>query len=181
MSATAVTRLWQRMDQVERSLCLHVNRGCRRDSVRSFFVVASRLGDGPAWYALIAMLACVGGQAGALMALRMAVTGALGAAIYKLLKERLVRERPCVSHAGILMGTAPLDRYSFPSGHALHAVSFTTLAVSHDPTLALLLLPLALAIAASRVVLGLHYPTDVAAGAVIGAALAIASLEFWPT
>jgi undecaprenyl-diphosphatase len=148
MSATAVTRLWQRMDQVERSLCLHVNRGCRRDPVRSFFVVASRLGDGPAWYALMAMLACVGGQAGVLMALRMAVTGAVGAALYKLLKERLVRERPCVSH---------------------------------DPTLALLLLPFALAIAASRVVLGLHYPTDVAAGAVIGAALATASLEFWPT
>jgi undecaprenyl-diphosphatase len=53
--------------------------------------------------------------------------------------------------------------------------------VSHDPSLAVLLVPLALAIAASRVVLGLHYPTDVAAGALIGAALATATLEFWPT
>lgn len=181
MSATVVTRLWQRMDRAERSLCLRINRGCRRDVVRGFFVVASRLGDGYAWYALIAVLAVTGGESGALMALKMALTGGLGAALYRLLKQRLVRERPCMSHAGILMGTAPLDRYSFPSGHTLHAVSFTMLAVSHDPTLAVLLLPLALAISASRVVLGLHYPTDVAAGALLGAALAAAMLEFWPT
>ncbi len=181
MSATAVTRLWQHMDRAERSLCLRINRGCHRDAVRGFFVLASRLGDGYAWYGLIAVLAFTGGEAGALLALKMAVTGAAGAALYKVLKERLVRERPCVSHAGILMGTAPLDRYSFPSGHTLHAVSFTLLAGSHDPALAVLLLPLALAIAASRVVLGLHYPTDVAAGALIGASLATATLEFWPT
>jgi undecaprenyl-diphosphatase len=181
MSATTVTKVWQRMDRAERSLCLRINRGCRRDAVRSFFVVASRLGDGYAWYALIAVLAFAGGAAGALLALKMAVTAAIGAALYKLLKQRLVRERPCASHAGILMGTAPLDRYSFPSGHTLHAVSFTMLAASHNPTLAVLLLPLALAIAGSRVVLGLHYPTDVAAGALIGAALAAATLEFWPT
>lgn len=181
MSATAVTRLWHRMDRAERSLCLRINRGCHRGPVRGFFVVSSRLGDGYAWYALIAVLAFTGGEVGALLALKMAVTGAVGAALYKLLKQRLVRERPCVSHAAILMGTAPLDRYSFPSGHTLHAVSFTMLAASHDPTLGLMLLPLTLAIAASRVVLGLHYPTDVVAGALIGAALAAATLEFWPT
>jgi undecaprenyl-diphosphatase len=180
MSATAVTRFWQRMDRAERSLCLQINRGCHRNAVRGFFVVASRLGDGYAWYALTAVLAFAGGETGAVLALKMAVTGALGAALYRLLKERLVRERPCVSHAGIRMGTAALDRYSFPSGHTLHAVSFAVLALSHDPALGALVLPLALAIAASRVVLGLHYPTDVAAGALIGAALAALTLGFWP-
>lgn len=181
MSATVVTRLWQRMDRAERSLCLRINRGCHRSAVRSFFVAASRLGDGIVWYALMAALAVTGGEPGATAALEMAVAGAAGATIYKVLKQRLVRERPCVSHADILMGTAPLDRYSFPSGHTLHAASFTILAVSHDPSLAVLLVPLALAIAASRVVLGLHYPSDVAAGALIGAALATATLGFWPT
>ena len=42
----------------------------------------------------------------------------------------------------------------------------------HFPELLWVLLPLAALIAASRVVLGLHYPSDVIAGAAIGAALA---------
>jgi undecaprenyl-diphosphatase len=49
------------------------------------------------------------------------------------------------------------------------------MSVHHVPELGLLLVPFALLIAASRVVLGLHYPTDVAAGAAIGAALAAGS------
>jgi undecaprenyl-diphosphatase len=180
MTGTSVARLWQRMDRAERAVCLGANRACRGAALWAFFVAASRLGDGPAWYALVAVLALTGGEAGASAALGMAVAGAVGALVYRLLKQRLVRERPFVSHEGILAGTAPLDRYSFPSGHTLHAVSFTVLAVAHEPALAVALVPLALAIAASRVVLGLHYPSDVAAGAAIGALLAAATLGFWP-
>jgi undecaprenyl-diphosphatase len=77
-------------------------------------------------------------------------------------------------------GTRALDRYSFPSGHTLHAVSFTILAVHSFPELAWLLVPFAALIAASRVVLGLHYPSDVAAGALIGAALATLSMVLVP-
>jgi undecaprenyl-diphosphatase len=180
MEGTATVRLWQRVDRAERALCLRINRGCRRVSLRRFFVVVSRLGDGIAWYALMASLALAGGTPGATAALQMAVAGTLGVLIYRFLKTRLVRERPFVSHAGILQGTAPLDRYSFPSGHTLHAVCFTTLALAQLPALACLLLPFSLAVAASRVVLGLHYPTDVLAGAVLGASLAVLTLRFWP-
>jgi undecaprenyl-diphosphatase len=102
----------------------------------------------------------------------MALTGALGVLIYVLLKRLFVRERPFITHAGIDRAGAPLDRYSFPSGHTLHAVSFTWQAGVHFPELLWVLLPLAALIAASRVVLGLHYPSDVIAGAAIGAALA---------
>jgi undecaprenyl-diphosphatase len=91
-----------------------------------------------------------------------------------------VRERPYISLAGIVPGTRALDRYSFPSGHTLHAVSFTTLAVGSFPELAWLLVPFAALIAASRVVLGLHYPSDVAAGALIGATLAVLSMVLFP-
>jgi len=73
---------------------------------------------------------------------------------------------------GIDRAAAPLDRYSFPSGHTLHAVSFTWQAGAHFPELLWVLVPLAALIGASRVVLGLHYPSDVLAGAAIGAALA---------
>jgi undecaprenyl-diphosphatase len=69
-----------------------------------------------------------------------------------------------------------LDLYSFPSGHTLHAVSFTILAVASFPGLAWLCVPFATLVAMSRVVLGLHYPSDVAAGALLGAALAALSM-----
>ncbi len=111
---------------------------------------------------------------------RMAVVGVVGVLLYKYLKSRLVRERPYISLAGIVPGTPALDRYSFPSGHTLHAVSFTVLATSSFPELAWLLVPFATLVAASRVVLGLHYPTDVAAGAIIGATLAILSMVIFP-
>ena len=88
------------------------------------------------------------------------------------LKRATARTRPCLAHAGILAGARALDRYSFPSGHTLHAVAFTAVVASAYPALAWALVPFTLLVAASRVVLGLHYPTDVAAGALVGAVVA---------
>lgn len=66
----------------------------------------------------------------------------------------------------------------FPFGHTLHALVFSVVACSYLPMLAILLAPLAIAIAASRVILGWHYPSDVLAGAILGLALALASNQF---
>jgi undecaprenyl-diphosphatase len=84
------------------------------------------------------------------------------------------REEP-LACAGVLPGTAPLDRYSFPSGHTLHAICMTLIATSHFPELGWLLWPFTLLVPGSRPVLGLHYPSDVAAGALLGALLAMVS------
>lgn len=178
MASNAVSgaSLWQRVDHAERALCLGINRGCRVPAVKGFFAIISRLGDGPLWYALMLLLAVGGDADGAAVAARMALTGLLATGIYKLLKQRCVRERPYVMHEGILLGTAPLDRYSFPSGHTLHAVGFTLVATAAVPELALVLVPFTAMVAASRVVLGLHYPSDVLAGAAIGLALGSAVL-----
>jgi undecaprenyl-diphosphatase len=108
----------------------------------------------------------------------MALTGLMGVTIYGVLKRWFVRERPFIRHPSISQVGAPLDRYSFPSGHTLHAVSFAWQATVHFPDLGWVLVPLASLIAASRVVLGLHYPTDVIAGAILGACLAELGLAF---
>ena len=176
MLASRAVRMCHRVDALEHRLCRSLNRGVHSGTLRKLLCVASRLGDGIAWYLLMLMIPVCYGEAGIRPALQMAVVGLAGVGLYKLLKQHLVRERPYIRFDGILAGTAPLDRYSFPSGHTLHAASFTTIALAHFPELAVVLVPFALLVAASRVVLGLHYPTDVAAGAVLGAMLAAAGL-----
>ncbi len=172
MKATGINTVIARFDAAEYGLCRRLNRGASFALPRRAFQIASRLGDGPIWYALILALPLMFGRAAVKPAIVMALTGALGVLVYALLKRVFVRERPFITHAAIDRGAATLDRYSFPSGHTLHAVSFTWQACAHFPELAWVLVPLAALIAGSRVVLGLHYPSDVLAGAAIGAALA---------
>jgi membrane-associated phospholipid phosphatase len=69
---------------------------------------------------------------------------------------------------------------SFPSGHAASAAAFATGAAMELPGLAPGVLALALAVGASRVVTGVHYPSDVLAGFAIGAAAAASTLLWWP-
>ena len=157
---------------------LRANQIGARTGVRRVFAAVSRLGDGVFWYALMAVMVLFDGYAGLKASAHLAATGAIALSLYKLLKHWTKRPRPYASDVRIRAWVAPLDEFSFPSGHTLHAVAFTWQAVAQFPALAWVLVPLAALIAASRVVLGLHYPTDVLAGAAIGAGLATTGLNF---
>jgi undecaprenyl-diphosphatase len=153
---------------LDAALVVCCNRACRFRLVRSSFRIVSRLGDGVFWYALMAALA-LSYRAAALPAVaRMATAGIAGVAIYKLLKRVTSRPRPCGVVPAVTAHAPPLDAFSFPSGHTLHAVSFSTIAGAYFPELSPLLFSFAALVAASRPILGLHYPSDVAAGAAIG-------------
>lgn len=168
MPSPRVSRLFNQVDQAEFALCRTINHGLRYRPMLSLFKVVSRLGDGWLWYVLILSLPLIYPEEGLAIALLMTGTGLACTVTYKLLKRWLVRERPFISFPAIHCGTPPLDRYSFPSGHTLHAVCFTTVLALTLPALAIVVVPFTLAVAASRVVLGLHFPSDVLAGAVIG-------------
>lgn len=161
-----------RVSAADLSLCLFFNRAVHRRRVQRLFAAISRLGDGAFWYTVIILLPLLYGAQGMVVSGQMAVVGLLGALSYRLIKTGVVRERPFVTHTVIQLGARPLDRHSFPSGHTLHAVAFTLVVTGHYPVLGLLLIPFSLLVALSRMVLGLHYPSDVLMGAMLGAGVA---------
>lgn len=165
-------RPWlQQLNEIEAPLCRTWSRVLRYGRVQRLFALISRLGDGVFWYSLIAVMPLVDGWDGLYAGLHMLLTGGTALAIYKLLKGTTRRERPYHCTLGVTAATSPLDRYSFPSGHTLHAVSFTVVALHYYPRLAWILVPFTLLVASSRVVLGLHYPSDVLAATGIGSVL----------
>ena len=139
-------------------------------------LLATRLGDGWAWGVLGLVVAVLDLQHWQ-QALAPAVTGLImDIPLYCLLKRRFSRPRPFQIYEAVSCMTAPPDRFSFPSGHT--SVAFTLL-VAIGAVHAWLVLPLtllALLIGASRVYLGVHYPSDVLAGAALGSLCGSAGL-----
>jgi undecaprenyl-diphosphatase len=160
---------WIALDQ---RLTLRLNRASRHELWRGFFAAISKLGNGRFWYALMLVLLLVYRQAAWLPVAHMVVVGLASLLVYKWLKRATSRPRPFMRSEAIVRGSDVLDEYSFPSGHTLHAVGFTSVALVYFPFLAPLLIPFTILVAASRPALGLHYPSDVLAGAVLGATLA---------
>ena len=97
MLASRSAGLFQRVDALERRLCRSLNRGCRQPAVRDLFRFVSRLGDGAFWYIVMLLLPVRFGEAGLKTAFLMAVTGVVGVGVCRVLKRRLVRERPYVT------------------------------------------------------------------------------------
>ena len=163
---------WLIAPDSELAWCRRCNRWGARRRVRQLFALISRLGDGMVWYALMLLIPWFGGARGWRVGLELALGGAIALTLYKSLKRWTRRPRPCArADASIVALVRPLDEFSFPSGHTLHAVTFTTIAGIAYPALLIVLLPLSLLIAASRVVLGLHYPSDVLVASAIGLVL----------
>jgi undecaprenyl-diphosphatase len=161
----------------DQALCVQLNLGVRHALLVRSLQGVSWLGNGLLWYALMLALLVRHGSEAALPVLHMVFVGAVCTASYKMIKRGTLRRRPYQALPSIARGAPVLDTFSFPSGHTLHAVAFTLVACAYYPALSVVLVPFTLLTAASRVVLGLHYPSDVLAGAAIGAAVAFASFR----
>ena len=150
------------------ALCAHLNRWIDQRFIHLFFKSISRLGDGVLWYSFMLFLPAFLGGYGLGISLLMLAMASLGVYEYRYIKLRSMRPRPFVAHRRIRQGARTLDEFSFPSGHTMHAVAFAAVLTQAMPWLGILLIPFALLTGLSRVVLGLHYPSDVFMGAVLG-------------
>lgn len=165
-----------RAQHLDLNWCIKLNRYTASYQIAYFFKVISRLGDGWFWYASLVLLWWMKGWFYTPQMLYLLAATSSATAIYKLLKKKTLRPRPYQVHQAVVLGERPLDHFSFPSGHTLHAVLLCILLGYSLPILLWVLLPFTLLVAVSRVILGLHYPSDVLAGAVIGSTLALLSI-----
>jgi undecaprenyl-diphosphatase len=156
----------------DHAVIFQLNRINRRHIGR-FFALISRLGDGYIWFALMLILPLHYGPTALSLSLLMLLSGACATLIYKIIKQATHRVRPCHETPTLILTVAPLDRFSFPSGHTLHAVCFTWIICAAFPAWSWILIPFTLLVALSRMVLGLHYFSDVVVGAFIGGVIGL--------
>ena len=166
-----------RMHRLDSNVCVAVNHTSQYRVIRDLFRCVSRLGDGLFWYTLMIGILIVKGAEGLAPVLHMALGGLAGTTLYKWLKGKTLRPRPYEVHQDIWLTGKPLDKFSFPSGHTLHAVVFCVVMINYYPQLAIIAVPFTALVGLSRVVLGLHYPSDVLAGALLGGLIAGISFQ----
>jgi undecaprenyl-diphosphatase len=127
----------------------------------------SKLGDGWIWILLGGAIFLLDSNGGIVL-LQMAMAIGTELLIYKIVKEMCSRKRPFDLLKSVTCIINPYDRYSFPSGHTATAFAVVATAGLHYDLLFMPLLLLAFLIGFSRVYAGVHYPSDVVAGALLG-------------
>jgi undecaprenyl-diphosphatase len=142
-----------------------------------YISVVSDLGEGLGWVAAGLALAWLGGRKGQRAGMAAALAS-LGTTYFvqRLVKPYFRRQRPFVNRDVMVVGIRTADA-SFPSGHTASSFAAATALSTFYPNVAPLVYGLATLVAASRVHLGHHFPSDAAVGALIG--IASGTLTAW--
>jgi undecaprenyl-diphosphatase len=148
----------------------------RNKIIKSFFILFTRIGDGFV-YPLIISLLLLFSNLTFNHFLCFALAFSIERIFYFSIKNSMKRLRPFerlkINNIPIL----PPDRYSFPSGHTSAAFLFATLISLNFPAFTMILFIYAFLVGLSRIILNLHYPTDVFIGSKLGFLIAIISVE----
>jgi undecaprenyl-diphosphatase len=161
--------------QADHRLMVRVNRWRPPRWMRWWMLAATRGGDGWLWYLSGIMIAVFGGPLRVRALLAAALAVGVGIALFCRLKRAFGRKRPCDLAPHCWAQLLPPDQFSFPSGHTITAFAVAISLGAFYPALLPGLLFCAASVAASRILLGMHFLTDVLVGAAIGGVLAAVS------
>lgn len=145
--------------------------------IRLWAMAATRAGDGWLWYAIGFLILVFGGESRWIATGAAASAAGIGTAVFVSIKHVSGRKRPCDIAPHCWATLLPPDQFSFPSGHTITAFAVSVTLGMFYPVLLPALLFFALSIALSRIVLGMHFLSDVLAGAALGIILAISSYQ----
>ena len=164
--------------RLDGEILLWIQENMRTDLMTTIMRGITRLGDnGCIWIALAVVLLVIGktrrvGAASALSLLLTFIVVNLG------IKNIFERIRPYEVIEGLTRLVPPEESFSFPSGHSAHAFAVGVVIFLMLPRkVGIPVLVLSFLIAISRMYVGVHYPTDVLAGIVIGSLLAYISVR----
>jgi undecaprenyl-diphosphatase len=141
--------------------------------LRVWMIAATRGGDGWLWYATGAFVTLFGGRERFWAVLAAVISVGLGILLFRRLKRMIGRKRPCALAPHCWATLLPPDQFSFPSGHTITAFAVTLALSQFYPIMLPGLLFCAASVAASRILLGMHFLTDVLAGAAIGSGIGL--------
>jgi undecaprenyl-diphosphatase len=176
---TVAKAVWDQIQSNDHRLMRRVHRWRAPRWFRILMIVATRGGDGWLWYALGLILVLYGGEQRFAAIGAAASSAAAGIFLFRALKHSSQRKRPCEIEPHCWASILPPDKYSFPSGHSITAFGVAVSLGLFYPYLLMALVAVALLIAISRIILGMHFLSDVLAGSAIGVALGIASFHIF--
>jgi undecaprenyl-diphosphatase len=145
--------------------------------IRIWMICATRGGDGWLWYAMGFVILLFGGEQRFHALAAAGLAAGLGIGIFLKLKKATGRRRPSCFEPHCWATLLPPDQFSFPSGHTITGFAVALSLIQFYPSLAAGLLFCAISIALSRILLGMHFLSDVLAGAAIGSILAYTSVH----
>ena len=152
----------------DHKLMRRINQWSAPQWVRLWMIWATRLGDGWLWSMMGLIIWIFGGHDRYAALGASGIASAAGTIFFMVIKRACGRSRPCATEPHCWSSLLPPDRFSFPSGHTINAFAITTPMILFYPALTVGLLFCALSVAVSRIMLGLHFLSDVIAGCAIG-------------
>lgn len=154
-----------------------VNRWTPPRWLRLWMIWATRAGDGWLWAGVGLAIALFGGDLRWTALGAGAASAAVGIGVFQVLKRLADRRRPCELEPHAWADLLPPDRFSFPSGHSLTAFAVAVPLAAFYPAALPALLLCAVSVAISRILLGMHFLSDVVAGAGLGACLGLTAVR----
>lgn len=172
---SAKRMVWQFIEARDHDVMRRVHHWRAPRWLRVWMISATRLGDGWIWYSVGIALLLFGGDLRFVAIAASASAEAAAVALFRIVKNTSKRKRPCQLEAHCWSKVLPPDQFSFPSGHSMSAFAIAIPLCIFYPELQAPLLVLSVSIAVSRVILGMHFVSDVVVGSLLGIGLGYGS------